>query len=114
MTSRSGAGFAQPPADAFQLEDEEDEDGTAAATLPPPAHVHFASPFAAVASVSRASSVAEDDAESRRAYCRVCDNSGCPVVSHRAPDTSRCCTFAPLASSSSAACLCSRCALPIE
>ena len=65
MTSRSSASFAQPPVDAFQLEDEEDdEEGTVPATASP-AHVHFASPFAAVAAASPASSEAGEDAESR-------------------------------------------------
>ena len=72
MASRGSGGFAQPLAGAFQLGDEEDEDEGAAAATPPPAHVHFAvSPFAAVASASPASSVAGEDAESRRACCRL-------------------------------------------
>jgi len=90
MTSRSGAGVAQPPAGAFQLEDEEDEvEGTAVAAPVSSPHVQFTSPFAAVASVSRASSVAEEDAESRRACCQVwtqiwlCDKNCCHGTCHQ-------------------------------
>jgi len=64
-------------------------EGTAVAAPVSSPHVQFTSPFAAVASVSRASSVAEEDAESRRACCQVwtqiwlCDKNCCHGTCHQ-------------------------------